>query len=70
MTRAGWGLAKQFKGRVLAACGVGVAAGAMTYCVGPWLGVAAAWVGGFVTTLAVQARNALRRLVAPAAAFA
>jgi hypothetical protein len=70
VARAGWQLAKKFKGRVLLACGVGVAAGVVTYCVGPWLGVAAASVGGFIAGLAVQARNALRRLVAPAPAFA
>ena len=61
--RAAWQLTWRFKGRVLAACGVGVAAGIVTLWAGPWLGVAAAWVGGFVTTLAVQGRNALRRLL-------
>src|SRR5262245_35765678 len=30
VARGGWRLAKQFRGRVLAACGVGVAAGALT----------------------------------------
>src|SRR5262245_1044426 len=68
--RAGWGLTKRFKGRVLAACGVGVAAGALTYLAAPWLGVAAASAVGFVGTLAVKARNALRGLFAPAPAFA
>jgi hypothetical protein len=70
VARAAWQLAKRFKGRVLAACGVGVAAGAVTLWAGPWLGVAAAWVSGFCATLAVQARNALRSLFAPAPAFA
>jgi hypothetical protein len=65
--RAGWQLAKRFTGRVLAACGVGVAAGAATYLAGPWLGVAAGWLSGFAVSLAVQARNALRKLFAPAA---
>ena len=70
VARAAWQLAKKFKGRVLAACGVGVVAGVVTLWAGPWLGVAAAWVGGFATTLAVQARNALRNLFCPAAALA
>src|SRR5262245_2557366 len=47
VARAAWGLAKKFKGRVLAACGVGVAAGAATLLAAPWLGVAAASVVGF-----------------------
>jgi hypothetical protein len=66
VARAGWGLTKRFKGRLLAAGGVGLAAGALTLWVGPWLGVAAAWMGGFFGTLAVQARNALRGLFVPA----
>jgi len=70
VARRGWRLAKQFRGRVLAACGVGVAAGAATLFAAPWLGVAAASAVGFVGTLAVKARNALRGLFAPAPAFA
>jgi hypothetical protein len=65
VARAGWQLAKRVKGRLLLACGVGVAAGAVTFWAGPWLGAAVAWAGGFVATLAVQARNGLRRLVTP-----
>jgi hypothetical protein len=68
--RAGWGLTRKFKGRVLLASGVGVAAGAATLLAAPWLGVAAAAVGGFFSTLAVSARNALRGLFASAPAFA
>ena len=68
--RAGWGLTKRFKGRVLAACGVGLAAGAATLLAAPWLGVAAASVVGFCGTLAVKARNALRGLFAHAPACA
>ncbi len=64
--RSGWQLAKRFKGRVLAACGIGVAAGVVTYWAGPWLGVAAGWLSGFAISLTVQARNTLRRLFAPA----
>ena len=70
VARSAWGLTKQFKGRVLAACGVCVAAGVATYLAGPWLGVAAGWLSGFVVSLAVQARNALHKLFAPSAAFA
>jgi hypothetical protein len=68
--RAGWGLTKKFRGRVLLASGVGVAAGVVTYGVAPWLGIVAASVGGFLTSLAVQARNALRKLFCSPAAFA
>jgi hypothetical protein len=63
--RAGWQLARRFGGRLLLACGVGVAAGALTFWAGPWLGAVIAWAGGFVATLAVQARNALRRVFVP-----
>ena len=69
VARGGWRLAKQFRGRVLAACGVGVAAGALTLWAAPWLGVLSASVAGFFSTLAVSARNALRGLFAPAPAF-
>jgi hypothetical protein len=68
--RAGWGLTKKFRGRVLLASGVGVAAGAATLLAAPWLGVAAASMVGFFSTLAVSARNALRKLFTPAPAFA
>jgi hypothetical protein len=68
--RSGWRLLSRFRGRLLAACGVGVAAGALTYLAAPWLGVAAASVVGFCGTLAVKARNALRGLFVPAPAFA
>jgi len=70
VARGGWRLAKQFRGRVLVACGVGLAAGAATLLAAPWLGVAAASVVGFCGTLALKARNALRGLFAPAPAFA
>jgi len=68
--RSGWRLLSRFRGRLLIACGVGVAAGAATLLAAPWLGVAAASVVGFFSTLAVSARNALRRLFAPVTAFA
>src|SRR5262245_36755225 len=59
VARAGWHLAQKYRGRVLLACGVSVAAGAVTLCAAPWLGVAASAVGGFFATLAVAARNGL-----------
>ena len=67
--RFGWRLLSRFRGRLLIACGVGVAAGAATLLAAPWLGVAAASVMGFCGTLALKARNALRGLFAPAPAF-
>ena len=70
LARAAWGLTKTFKGHVLAACGIGVAAGVITYLAGPWLGIAAGWLSGFTVSLAVQARNALRKLFAAAGAGA
>src|SRR5262249_25124352 len=68
--RSGWRLLRRFRGRLLIACGVGVAAGAATLLAAPWLGVATASMLGFCGTLAVKARNALRGLFAPAPAFA
>src|SRR5262249_35242521 len=62
VARGGWQLAKQFRSRVLVACGIGIAAGAVTLLAAPWVGVAAAAVGGFFGTLAVKARNALSKL--------
>jgi hypothetical protein len=70
VARSGWLLLSRFRGRLLMACGVGAAAGALTYLAGPWLGAAIAWAGGFVATLAIQALNGLRHLLAPVAALA
>src|SRR5262249_52947588 len=67
---SGWRLLRRFRGRLLAACGVGLAAGALTYLAGPWLAVAASSAAGFVTTLAVQAASGLRQLFCAPAAFA
>src|SRR5262245_49750607 len=67
---SGWRLFSRFRGRLLAACGVGVAAGALTYLAGPWLGVAASAAAGFVTTLAVQAASGLRQLFCAPSPFA
>src|SRR5262249_44024396 len=41
VARSGWRLLSRFRGRLLVACGVGVAAGATTLLAAPWLGVAA-----------------------------
>jgi hypothetical protein len=68
--RSGWLLFSRFRGRLLTACGVGVAAGALTYLAGPWLAIAASSAAGFVTTLAVQAASGLRKLFCSPAAFA
>src|SRR5262249_32354819 len=68
--RSGWLLLSRFRGRLLAACGVGLAAGALTYLAGPWLAVAASSAAGFVATLAVQAATRLRQLFCAPAAFA
>src|SRR5262245_59023317 len=70
LARSGWRLLRRSRGRLLAACGVGVAAGALTYLAGPWLAVAASSAAGFVTTLAVQAASGLRQLFCSPAAFA
>src|SRR5262245_40094452 len=60
--RSGWRLLRRFRGRLLAECGVGLAAGALTSLAGPWLAVAASAAASFVTTLAVQAASGLRQL--------
>src|SRR5262249_4151026 len=70
VARSGWRLLSRFRGRLLVACGVGVAARATTLLAAPWLGRAAASVMGFVGPPAVRARTALRGLFAPAPAFA
>ena len=55
-------LAQRFRRPVLVALGVGSAAGVLAYFSGPWAAAAAGWLSGFVTTLAVQAGVALRRV--------
>jgi hypothetical protein len=60
-------LTLRFRRPVLVALGVGSAAGVLAYFSGPWAAAAAGWLSGFVTTLAVQAGVALRKLLgAPA----
>ena len=58
-------LACRFRRPVLVALGVGSAAGVLAYFSGPWAAAAAGWLSGFVTTLAVQAGVALRKLLGP-----
>jgi hypothetical protein len=51
---------------LLIAVGIGGIVGVGAYLLGPWLSSAAGGLAGFTTSLAVQARMALRRLGAPA----
>src|SRR5262249_54830541 len=68
--RSGWLLFRRFRGRLLTACGVGAAAGALTYLAGRWLAGAASPAAGFAPTLAVQAASGLRQPFCSPAAFA
>jgi hypothetical protein len=61
---AGWQLMRRFKSQALLAVGVGAAAGFATYFAGPWIAAAAAWLGGFASTIAVQVALGLRRALA------
>ena len=56
-------LVRRFRRPVLVALGVGSAAGVLAYFAGPWAAAAAGWLSGFVTTLAIQAGVALRKLL-------
>jgi hypothetical protein len=62
----------RFVGRLwrplLIAVGIGGVVGVAAYLLGPWLSTAAGGLAGFTTSLAVQARRAVRRLAAAAAA--
>ena len=55
---------------MLIALGVGVTAGVALYFAGPWAAAASGWAVGFGTALAVQARRALKGVVALAGASA
>ena len=61
LARAARRLVRPFQAKLLVACAAGVVIGLTASCAGPWLGVAAAWVSGCFTTLAVQGRATLRR---------
>jgi hypothetical protein len=54
---------RRFRRPVLVALGVGTGASVLAYFSGPWAAAAAGWLSGFVTTLAVQAAAALRKLL-------
>jgi hypothetical protein len=54
----------RYRRPLLAATGVGVLLGVAAYFAGPWLAALASGVGGFVTTLAVQAWRWVRRTLA------
>jgi hypothetical protein len=53
---------------LLIAVGIGSIVGVGAYLLGPWLSTAAGGLAGFTTSLAVQARRAVRRLAAAASA--
>jgi hypothetical protein len=61
-------LLRPFKGQLLTALGAGAAAGVAAYFAGPWVAAGAGWAVGFATALAVQARRALKGVVALACA--
>jgi hypothetical protein len=62
--RARLWLVRRFKAQLLAAVGVGTAAGLAAYFAGPWLAASVAWLGGFGATLAASVGLALRRWAA------
>lgn len=53
-----------YRNQLLVAAGVGMTVAAAAYLAGPWLAAAFSGIGGFATTLAVQAVIACRRLLA------
>jgi hypothetical protein len=66
-TACGWlCLLKPFRGRILLALSVGAAAGVGAYFAGPYVAAGAGWLAGVLSTVAVQAGIALRRLTAQA----
>jgi hypothetical protein len=58
---------RPFYGQLLVALGVGAAAGVGAYFAGPYVAAAAGWLAGVLSSLAVQAGIAFRRLTAQAA---
>ena len=64
-----WGglrLLQPFRAQILLALGVGAAAGVGAYFAGPFVAAGAGWLAGVLSTVAVQAGIALRRLTAQA----
>jgi hypothetical protein len=53
-----------FKRQLLLSCGVGLMAGVGAYVAGPYVAAAVGWVGGFATTVSVQAALAWEKLKA------
>jgi hypothetical protein len=68
VARAGWLLLNRFRGRLLMACGVGLATGAVTFLAGPWVAVAASSAAGFIATWAASMAHGLRKLLGSPAA--
>lgn len=56
-------LLRPFRMPLLIALSIGVVAGVAAYFAGPWLSAVASGIGGFTTTLAVQAGMWFRRMV-------
>jgi hypothetical protein len=63
----GVSLLRPFYGQLLVALGVGAAAGVGAYFAGPYAAAAAGWLAGVLSSLAVQAGIAFRRMTAQAA---
>ena len=64
-----WGglrLLQPFRTQILLALGVGAAAGVGAYFAGPYVAAGAGWLAGVLSTVAVQAVVAFRRLTAQA----
>ena len=64
-----WGglrLLQPFRSQILLALGVGAAAAVGAYCAGPYVAAGAGWLAGVLSTLAVQAGIAFRKLTAQA----
>lgn len=57
-------LVSRFRNHLLLALGVGVTLGGIVWLSGPWLGVVTSAIGGFISTLAVQAGLFLRKMFA------
>jgi hypothetical protein len=57
-------LLRHFRGQLLLALGVGVAAGMAAFLAAPWLAALLSGLGGFMTALAVQGGVLLLRFVA------
>ena len=64
-SRAAWTrlqAVRRFRAQFLTALAIGVVLGVAAYCAAPWLAAAASGVGGFATTVLVQAGLWMRRV--------